>query len=106
MHLAALPLLLCDLRSVAAPITEPGQPCGGLPWEQEINDWRWCFSVNVFGVAQTVLTFLPRMLEAGTPAEIIANKNSLTGKYLSGYENIPVPATRRKAAARTRAPGA
>ena len=52
----------CDLLFANAGVTSGG---GGLPWEQEINDWRWCFSVNVFGVAATVLTFLPRMLEAG-----------------------------------------
>ena len=33
----------------------------------------------------------------GTPAQVIANKKSLTGKYLSGVENIPIPAKRRKA---------
>ncbi len=37
------------------------------------------------------------IIAEGTPAEIIANKKSLTGRYLSGYENIPIPATRRKA---------
>ena len=37
-------------------------------------------------------------LHAQSPAQIIANKKSLTGKYLSGAENIPVPAQRRKPA--------
>src|ERR1700709_2934887 len=37
------------------------------------------------------------IIAEGTPAEIIANKKSLTGKYLAGYENIAVPGTRRKA---------
>jgi len=37
------------------------------------------------------------IIAEGTPAEIIANKKSLTGKYLSGFENIPIPAVRRKA---------
>jgi excinuclease ABC subunit A len=37
------------------------------------------------------------IIAEGTPAQIIANKKSLTGKYLSGVENIPVPAQRRKA---------
>jgi excinuclease ABC subunit A len=32
----------------------------------------------------------------GTPTEIMANKRSLTGKYLSGELNIEVPETRRK----------
>jgi excinuclease ABC subunit A len=37
------------------------------------------------------------IIAEGTPAEIIANKKSLTGKYLAGYENIAVPSTRREA---------
>jgi excinuclease ABC subunit A len=33
----------------------------------------------------------------GTPAQVIANKKSLTGKYLSGAEGIAIPARRRQA---------
>lgn len=33
----------------------------------------------------------------GTPQEIIANKNSITGDYLSGRKSIPVPSERRPA---------
>ena len=33
---------------------------------------------------------------AGTPEEVMANKNSLTGKYLTGELKIDVPKTRRK----------
>jgi excinuclease ABC subunit A len=38
------------------------------------------------------------IIAEGTPADIIANKKSLTGRYLNGIENIPIPAQRRKAA--------
>ncbi|HWY66778.1 MAG TPA: excinuclease ABC subunit UvrA [Rhizomicrobium sp.] len=37
------------------------------------------------------------IIAEGTPADIVANKKSLTGKYLSGAEFIAVPAQRRKA---------
>ncbi|HEX4028198.1 MAG TPA: excinuclease ABC subunit UvrA [Rhizomicrobium sp.] len=37
------------------------------------------------------------IIAEGTPSQIIANKKSLTGKYLSGAEFIPIPAARRKA---------
>ena len=37
-----------------------------------------------------------RVVAQGTPAEIIANPASLTGRYLSGELAIPVPARRRK----------
>lgn len=32
----------------------------------------------------------------GTPEEVMANPDSLTGKYLTGLEQIPIPAKRRK----------
>jgi excinuclease ABC subunit A len=32
----------------------------------------------------------------GTPAEVMANPASLTGKYLTGIEQVPTPRTRRK----------
>ena len=38
----------CHLLFNNAGVTSGG---GGKPWEQESNDWRWCYSVNVFGVA-------------------------------------------------------
>ena len=37
------------------------------------------------------------VVAAGTPAEIMANNQSLTGQYLSGTLEIAVPKTRRKA---------
>ncbi len=35
------------------------------------------------------------VVAAGTPEEVMANPNSLTGQYLSGKKKIPVPETRR-----------
>ncbi len=75
----------CDLLFANAGVTSGG---GGLPWEQEINDWRWCFSVNVLGVAATVLTFLPRMLEAGTPAEVVATSSGDGGVAPVPYASV------------------
>ena len=37
------------------------------------------------------------LVAAGTPEEVMANPNSITGKYLSGEMTIPVPKKRRKA---------
>lgn len=37
------------------------------------------------------------LVAAGTPEEIMANKDSITGKYLSGELTIPTPKKRRKA---------
>ena len=38
-----------------------------------------------------------RLVAAGTPEEVAANPNSITGRYLSGEMTIPVPKKRRKA---------
>ncbi len=75
----------CDLLFANAGVTSGG---GGLPWEQEINDWRWCFSVNVLGVAATVLAFLPRMLEAGTPGDIVATSSGDGGVAPVPYASV------------------
>lgn len=37
-----------------------------------------------------------KIVAAGTPAEVAANPNSITGQYLSGKKTIPVPKKRRK----------
>ncbi len=36
------------------------------------------------------------IIAAGTPKEVMANKNSLTGRYLTGLEKIEIPKKRRK----------
>jgi NAD(P)-dependent dehydrogenase (short-subunit alcohol dehydrogenase family) len=65
----------CHLLFNNAGVTSGG---GGLPWEQEANDWKWCFGVNVFGVANGVLAFVPRMIESGEPG-VIVNTSSGDG---------------------------
>jgi NAD(P)-dependent dehydrogenase (short-subunit alcohol dehydrogenase family) len=65
----------CNLLFNNAGVTSGG---GGKPWEQEINDWKWCFSVNVFGVANGMLAFVPRMLASGEPG-VIVNTSSGDG---------------------------
>lgn len=37
-----------------------------------------------------------QVIAQGTPTELMADENSLTGQYLSGKKFIPIPATRRK----------
>jgi NAD(P)-dependent dehydrogenase (short-subunit alcohol dehydrogenase family) len=65
----------CHLLFNNAGVTSGG---GGRPWEQEANDWTWCFSVNVFGVANGMLSFVPRMIEAGQPG-VVVNTSSMDG---------------------------
>jgi len=65
----------CHLLFNNAGVTSGG---GGLPWEQEPNDWKWCFGVNVFGVANGVLAFVPRMIASGEPG-VVVNTSSGDG---------------------------
>lgn len=62
----------CDLLFLNAGVTSGG---GGLPWQQEPNDWRWCFGVNVFGAAIGVHEFVPRMLADGRPAQVVTTSS-------------------------------
>ena len=71
----------CNLLFNNAGVTSGG---GGRPWEQEHNDWRWCFGVNVFGVANGVSAFVPRMIASGLPGQVI-NTSSGDGGF------APVP---------------
>jgi NAD(P)-dependent dehydrogenase (short-subunit alcohol dehydrogenase family) len=66
---------VCHLLFNNAGVTSGG---GGRPWEQEANDWAWCFSVNVFGVANGMLSFVPRMIESGQPG-VVVNTSSMDG---------------------------
>lgn len=62
----------CDLLFLNAGVTSGG---GGLPWQQEPNDWRWCLGVNVIGVGIGVSTFVPRMLADGRPGQIVVTSS-------------------------------
>ncbi|MFN8051568.1 MAG: SDR family NAD(P)-dependent oxidoreductase [Acidimicrobiales bacterium] len=62
----------CDLLFLNAGVTSGG---GGLPWQQEPNDWRWCFGVNVFGVGIGVTEFVPRMIESGSPGQVVVTSS-------------------------------
>ena len=71
----------CNLLFNNAGVTSGG---GGKPWQQEPNDWRWCFGVNVFGVTFGTSVFVPRMIESGEPGQVI-NTSSGDGGF------APVP---------------
>jgi NAD(P)-dependent dehydrogenase (short-subunit alcohol dehydrogenase family) len=42
-----------------------------MMWESEESDWRWCFDVNVLGIAWGIKAFVPRMLEGGEEGHIV-----------------------------------
>jgi len=62
-----------------------GSGGGGKAWTSEPNDWKWCFGVNVFGTANGVIAFVPRMLESGLPGHVV-NTSSGDG----GFAPVPM----------------
>jgi len=54
------------------------------PWETTVNDWRWVHGVNVMGVVNGVLAFVPRMIEGGEAGHVV-NTSSGNG----GIEPLP-----------------
>ncbi len=57
------------------------------PWESTPNDWRWVFDVNVMGVANGTMAFVPRMIEGGEPGHVV-NTSSPNG----GVQYLPTAA--------------
>ncbi|MGW8380546.1 SDR family NAD(P)-dependent oxidoreductase [Streptomyces sp. ODS28] len=55
-----------------------GSGAEGRMWEHELNDWRWAFAVNVWGVYHGVRSFVPRMLAGGEPGHVV-NTSSADG---------------------------
>ncbi len=61
--------------------------------EQTLDDWRWVFDVNLWGVVHGLRSFVPIMRAQGTPAHIV-NTASVAG-LLSGVAFIgPYAATK------------
>lgn len=59
---------------------------GGPLSECNMNDWRWVFGVNLFGVANGLRVFLPNMLERGSGH--IINTASVAG--MTAFEGMGV----------------
>jgi NAD(P)-dependent dehydrogenase (short-subunit alcohol dehydrogenase family) len=49
-------------------------------WEQNVNDWRWTYDVNVFGVVNGMNAFVPLMLDQGVEAHVV-NTSSGNGAF-------------------------
>ena len=55
-------------------------------WDQDPDDWRWLFSVNVMGVANVLRAFVPRLLAQDAPAHIVntASEAAFTARAFVG----------------------
>jgi NAD(P)-dependent dehydrogenase (short-subunit alcohol dehydrogenase family) len=60
--------LLCNNAGVGAPSAKV--------WQTTPNDWAWVFGVNVTGVVNGILAFVPRMLESGEVGHVVNTSSS------------------------------
>ena len=56
--------LLCNNAGI-------GAGAEGAVWEHELNDWRWAFNVNVYGVIHGINAFVPTMISSGAEGHIV-----------------------------------
>lgn len=64
----------------------------GLPEQIPLDDWRWLFDVNVFGLVRCIRSFLPHLIERGSGH--IVNTCSLAGLLV--LTTITMPYTSSK----------
>jgi NAD(P)-dependent dehydrogenase (short-subunit alcohol dehydrogenase family) len=67
----------------------------GHMWEYDLNDWRWAFDVNVWGVIHGIKAFVPSMLAHGEPGHVVNTSSGNGG--LSPLPATPVYATSKAA---------
>jgi NAD(P)-dependent dehydrogenase (short-subunit alcohol dehydrogenase family) len=48
-----------------------GAGAEGALWEHELNDWRWAFGVNVYGVIHGINAFVPTMVASGEAGHVV-----------------------------------
>jgi NAD(P)-dependent dehydrogenase (short-subunit alcohol dehydrogenase family) len=72
-----------------------GSGSEGQLWEHHLQDWRWSFDVNVYGVIHGINAFVPVMLEQDTEGHVV-NTSSGNGGF-SPLINSAVYATTKAA---------
>lgn len=48
-----------------------GAGAEGRLWMHELQDWRWAFAVNVYGIIHGINAFVPTMLEQGEEGHVV-----------------------------------
>ena len=59
----------------------------GLAWTRSLDDWRWCFDVNLYGMVNGVNAFVPRMLAQNASAWVV-NTASVAGLMASPMQAV------------------
>ena len=77
-----------QLGSVDLLMNNAGVFQGGVMWQRSLDDWKWTFDVNVFGIIHAVKSFVPRMIAQGTRGHIVNTASVaafVAGQYSSPY---------------------
>lgn len=53
----------------------------GDMWDYNLNDWKWAFSVNIWGVIHSINAFMPRLVEQNEEAHFVVT-GSGNGAFL------------------------
>jgi NAD(P)-dependent dehydrogenase (short-subunit alcohol dehydrogenase family) len=48
----------------------------GSAWDQSLDDWKWNFDVNVWGVVHCLRAFVPRMLAHGEDGHVVITSSA------------------------------
>ncbi len=56
--------LLCNNAGI-------GAGAEGALWQHELNDWRWAFNVNVYGIIHGINAFVPTMVASGAHGHVV-----------------------------------
>lgn len=62
---------------------------GGTAWDRTLEDWKWCFDVNFWGVLHGIRTFVPILLAQGEQGHVV-NTASAAALCLNSYGIYPV----------------
>lgn len=68
-----------------------GAGAEGHLWDHTLNDWRWAFNVNVWGVIHGIKAFVPTMLDHGDEGHVVNTSSGNGG--VSPLPGTPIYAT-------------
>jgi NAD(P)-dependent dehydrogenase (short-subunit alcohol dehydrogenase family) len=81
-----------EFGPVGVLINNAGVVLRGALEEIGLEDWQWCFGINVFGVIRGIRAFLPRMIARG--GGWIVNTGSVAGMVALTGEGAPYIASK------------
>lgn len=63
--------VLAEFKAVHLVVNNAGVSITGPTWEMSLDDWRWIYDVNLWGVIHGIKAFTPTLLAQGGQAHIV-----------------------------------